>query len=131
MHDSFMCAGGDGKATCAGDGGSPLVCPSNADPKIYVQAGIVSFGASSCDGSIPEVFASVPQMVCWIDLVTTCHHGANSGDYQSFFGLYKHVCETWIKKKVKDLKVKALKEGGGTSHINVLNEYNNCFVNWN
>ena len=121
-----MCAGEDGQATCAGDGGSPLVCPSNDDTNIYVQAGIVSFGTSSCDGSVPEVFTSVNQMVCWIDLVTTCHYG----NHQSFFGLSKNICETWIKKKVKDLKVKALKEGGGTAHIGVLNEYNKCIVNW-
>merc|ERR1712096_148703 len=45
LHDSFLCAGGiNGKDTCKGDGGSPLVCPSKYDPNTYVQAGIVAWG---------------------------------------------------------------------------------------
>merc|ERR1712154_38203 len=45
LHDSFICAGGvNGKDTCKGDGGSPLVCPSKYDPNTYVQAGMVAWG---------------------------------------------------------------------------------------
>merc|ERR1712172_7902 len=45
LDASFICAGGvNGKDTCKGDGGSPLVCQSKFDPTSYVQAGIVAWG---------------------------------------------------------------------------------------
>ena len=35
LHKSFVCAQGNGRGTCSGDGGSPLVCPkANGD---YIQ----------------------------------------------------------------------------------------------
>ena len=60
LHDSFLCAGGiNGKDTCKGDGGSPLVCPSKYDPNTYVQAGIVAWGIGCGEDGIPGVYASV------------------------------------------------------------------------
>ena len=39
LHSSFLCAGGDeGRDTCTGDGGSPLVCPSH-DYSHFFQVG--------------------------------------------------------------------------------------------
>merc|ERR1712113_444193 len=45
LDDSFLCAGGQqGKDTCKGDGGGPLVCPSKSNPGRYEQVGIVAWG---------------------------------------------------------------------------------------
>merc|ERR1719264_547192 len=68
LDDSFICAGGvDGKDTCKGDGGSPLVCQSKFDPTSYVQAGIVAWGIGCGEDNTPGVYASVSKGVCWID----------------------------------------------------------------
>lgn len=69
LHNSFMCAGGEaGRDTCRGDGGSPLVCPSQLDPKRYYQAGIVSWGIGCGETGIPGVYADVGKFRNWIDL---------------------------------------------------------------
>merc|ERR1712013_790865 len=60
LHDSFICVGGvNGKDTCKGDGGSPLVCPSKYDPNTYVQAGMVAWGIGCGEDGTPGVYASV------------------------------------------------------------------------
>merc|ERR1712113_385630 len=65
---SFLCAGGvNGKDTCKGDGGSPLVCPSKYDPNTYVQAGIVAWGIGCGEDGTPGVYASVSKALCWIN----------------------------------------------------------------
>merc|ERR1712217_319077 len=59
LDDSFICAGGvDGKDTCKGDGGSPLVCQSKFDPTSYVQAGIVAWGIGCGEDNTPSAFLS-------------------------------------------------------------------------
>merc|ERR1712013_842951 len=59
LHDSFICAGGvNGKDTCKGVGGSPLVCPSKYDPNTYVQAGMVAWGIGCGEDGTPGVYAS-------------------------------------------------------------------------
>ena len=38
LHKSMLCAGGEhAEDTCKGDGGGPLVCPSNDNPNTYIQ----------------------------------------------------------------------------------------------
>merc|ERR1712054_22265 len=87
LHDSFIRAGGvNGKDTCKGDGGSPLVCPSKYDPDTYVQAGMVAWGIGCGEDGTPGVYASVSKALCWIDYAMSCHYGANTGDYSSFNG---------------------------------------------
>ncbi|KAL7740911.1 hypothetical protein ACLKA6_014071 [Drosophila palustris] len=68
LHSSFVCAGGEkDKDACLGDGGSPLVCPSPADPNRYVVAGIVSWGLECGIENVPGVYANVQMLRPWIE----------------------------------------------------------------
>lgn len=68
LHKSFICAGGEqGKDTCKGDGGSPLVCPIEGQDERYVQAGIVAWGIGCGDNQIPGVYVNVALFRNWID----------------------------------------------------------------
>ncbi|EEZ99180.1 phenoloxidase-activating factor 2 [Tribolium castaneum] len=65
LHSSFMCAGGEeGKDTCKGDGGSPLMCMGE-DYK-YVLAGIVSWGVNCGVEKQPGVYTDVGKFKDWI-----------------------------------------------------------------
>merc|ERR1712014_175743 len=102
LHDSFICAGGvNGKDTCKGDGGSPLVCPSKYDPNTYVQAGMVAWGIGCGEDGTPGVYASVSKALCWIDYAMSCHYGASTGDYNSYNGYTSNVCQEWMDNKIK------------------------------
>merc|ERR1712179_827935 len=112
LHDSFICAGGvNGKDTCKGDGGSPLVCPSKYDPNTYVQAGMVAWGIGCGEDGTPGVYASVSKALCWIDYAMSCHYGASTGDYNSYNGYTSNVCQDWINNKIADLEKK--RDGAG------------------
>ncbi|CAH1398358.1 unnamed protein product [Nezara viridula] len=66
LHESFICAGGiEGVDTCAGDGGSPLVCPIDSSGNFYELSGLVSWGIG-CGNAIPGVYASVGYAHGWI-----------------------------------------------------------------
>lgn len=68
LDPSFICAGGEpGRDTCKGDGGSPLICPTLANPNRYVQAGIVAWGIGCGETGIPGVYANVAMFRNWID----------------------------------------------------------------
>merc|ERR1711963_1004979 len=112
LHDSFICAGGvNGKDTCKGDGGSPLVCPSKYDPDTYVQAGMVAWGIGCGEDGTPGVYASVSKALCWIDYAMSCHYGANTGDYSSFNGYTSDICQTWMDRKISDLERREMELG--------------------
>merc|ERR1712045_149478 len=116
LHDSFLCAGGiNGKDTCKGDGGSPLVCPSTVDPETYIQAGIVAWGIGCGEDGTPGVYADVSQASCWIDQAVSCHYGGlvtePSGNFPSYFGYTSDQCQVWLETKVQDLENK--RDGAG------------------
>jgi len=116
LDKSFVCAGGvNGKDTCKGDGGSPLVCPSQSDPNTYIQAGIVAWGIGCGEDGTPGVYADVSQASCWIDQAVSCHYGGlvtePSENFPSYFGFTSDQCQVWLETKVQDLENK--RDGAG------------------
>jgi len=98
LDDSFLCAGGQqGKDTCKGDGGGPLVCPSKSNPGQYEQAGIVAWGLG-CGENTPGVYADVTQALRFIDWATKCVDG-NGVDYYGF-----GFADRWAKKQYCEYK---------------------------
>merc|ERR1712145_794 len=132
LHDSFICAGGvNGKDTCKGDGGSPLVCPSKYDPDTYVQAGMVAWGIGCGEDGTPGVYASVSKALCWIDYAMSCHYGANTEDNSSFNGYTSDVCQTWMDRKISDLQRKRDGAGKyGRIFEGQIQGFTQCKVNW-
>jgi len=132
LDDSFVCAGGvNGKDTCKGDGGSPLVCPSKYDPDTYIQAGIVAWGVGCGEDNTPGVYADVSQASCWIDSVVSCYYGGPSaGPHPSFFG-YNSMCQDWMNSKLSDLENKRDGAGKfGRIFQAIIDKYSQCSVDW-
>lgn len=68
LSDTFICAGGEqGKDTCKGDGGSPLVCPVFGESERYYQSGIVAWGIGCGENQVPGVYVNVARFRNWID----------------------------------------------------------------
>merc|ERR1712119_170951 len=116
LDNSFLCAGGvDGKDTCRGDGGSPLVCPSQSDPNTYIQAGTVAWGIGCGEDGTPGVYADVSQAACWIDQAVSCYYGGlvtePQENFPSYFGYTSDQCQVWLENKVYELENK--RDGAG------------------
>merc|ERR1711863_254010 len=144
LDDSFLCAGGAGQDTCKGDGGSPLVCPNPRQAGTYVQAGLVAWGVGCGEKSVPGVYASVAQGVCWIDWAATCRAGRFTGDFTSRFG-FSSPCQEWMNGELTRLRgeVAAMQNAGslsgqaragvveaGLKAQTTLAEYSSCSVVW-
>ena len=134
LDESFMCAGGvKGKDTCKGDGGSPLVCPSQADPNVYEQAGIVAWGIGCGEDGTPGVYASVAKAACWIDQTMSCQQGAKTGNYASYWSYDERDCLTWLNETLN--RIDRFQQGGGARLAPVFDQmkhsYQECNVKWN
>ena len=60
-----VCAGAEGRDTCIGDSGGPLLM-KRADLNSMVQLGVVSFGKKECGSGVPGVYTRVADYVPWI-----------------------------------------------------------------
>ena len=109
LPSSSMCAGGiPGRDACGGSGGAPLMClNSPLDPLGgYFQAGIVSWGASKCEGKYPTVYSAVSEAVCWIDMIVSCKtNGGNSLALASGFGYSGETCRSKLDPKYRQCTV--------------------------
>jgi len=132
LHDSFICAGGEeGKDTCRGDGGSPLVCPSRSNPYSYVQAGIVAWGIGCGENGTPGVYASISKAACWIDHVMSCHYGALTGDFRSINGYRSDVCIKDLNNIIEELQTKVKTAGKhGRIFQEQIKKIQQCQVAW-
>lgn len=65
LDESFICAGGEeGKDSCLGDGGSPLICPRKDGS--FVLAGLVSWGLDCGQKNVPGAYTNIQHLLKWI-----------------------------------------------------------------
>lgn len=66
-----MCAGGEeGKDSCKGDSGGPLMWENPKGNKVFEVIGIVSFGPRNCGTEfVPGVYTKVYEYLPWIHQV--------------------------------------------------------------
>uniref|UniRef100_A0A8C8DR23 Peptidase S1 domain-containing protein n=1 Tax=Oryzias sinensis TaxID=183150 RepID=A0A8C8DR23_9TELE len=70
ITDNMLCAGleNGGKDSCQGDSGGPLVFESSS---IWIQGGVVSFGAGCAQAYKPGIYAKVSNYQDWISNTVT------------------------------------------------------------
>jgi secreted trypsin-like serine protease len=78
LTEDMMCAGDEGKDSCYGDSGSPLILKGES-PEEDVQVGVVSWGLE-CAGPIPGVYSRVSRTYDWIRK-TTCRLSQSPPSY--------------------------------------------------
>lgn len=80
-----LCCFTEGKATCNGDSGGPLIL-NGKDPKSDTQVGVVSFGSSLGCNHLPTVFTRIDTKINWIKSVL-CEHSVSPPSYLNCNGV--------------------------------------------
>lgn len=71
LSEGALCAGGEeGRDTCEGDGGGPLVCAAGPGGA-YQLAGLVSWGIGCGRPGVPGVYVDVSYYADWIHDITS------------------------------------------------------------
>ena len=78
LFDDMMCATDEGKSSCFGDSGGPLIL-LGASPSDDVQVGVVSWGPS-CAGPIPGIYHRLSYSYDWIESLV-CTRSASPPEY--------------------------------------------------
>ncbi|KAK2720515.1 hypothetical protein QYM36_004408, partial [Artemia franciscana] len=65
--DKEICAGAEGKDSCQGDSGSPLLCPAPNSGNMLRMVGLVSHGKGCARETSPGVYTKVASYRQWID----------------------------------------------------------------
>jgi len=76
---SQLCCYTEGKSTCNGDSGGPLIL-NGEDPSGDTQVGIVSFGSSLGCNHLPTVFTRISSKAGWIKSII-CQQSSNPPSY--------------------------------------------------
>ncbi len=88
ISSSMLCAGvwPDGKDTCAGDSGGPLLVNQGGT---WLQAGITSWGAEEC-GDLPGVYAELGTFSSWVRSQIG-YYGPHSGPVPFVQSIYRDL----------------------------------------
>ena len=65
----------------------------------FVLAGVIAFGIGCGNNSVPEIFASIKDALCFIDFDVKCKHG---NEFISDFD-YATECSDWFDKQITGL----------------------------
>ena len=94
LTKAMMCAysSDDGKDSCTGDSGGPMVIKRSEDPSDHELAGVVSWGIGGCGSGYPGVYSRVSDSYEWIK-EQICLLSSESCDENNNIIYFEKYCE--------------------------------------